>query len=176
MSTGPDERLPFRDLAGQGARIVRTLAPDALPRLAAIASGRRELRIDMTFTLDADRRPWVRGTADTAISATCQRCLERFDQNMLVDFELCIVADPDLASALADGVDVLVAEDDTVTVAQVIEDELLLALPERLCREDPCPYAPVLSYPADEAPQPAPEDNPFHVLASLKRAAGESTD
>ena len=61
--------------------------------------------------------------------------------------------------------------DGTLDVAELIEDELLLALPMRACVEERCANRPPLEYgPAVEADQ----DNPFAVLSELKqRGAGE---
>lgn len=167
MKSRPDERLPYLELARQGARLEREVQAQDLERISAVAPGRGDLRIEMNFHLDAQRRPWVTGSAEVTLTATCQRCLEQFDTAMQGRFALCIVRDPDLASELANEVDVLVAQDDAVTVADVVEDELLLSLPERLCTESPCRYAPALEYPAQEEIAP-PDDNPFHVLAVLK--------
>jgi uncharacterized protein len=168
MNTRPDERLPYLELARQGARVVRSVQADELTRLAEIAPGRGALNVEMSFDLDAQGRPWVAGSARVVLEATCQRCLEQFDHAMQADFALCIVQDPDVASALAEDVDVLVADLETVTIAAVVEDELILGLPERLCRETPCPYAPVLEYPAGEVTEPS-HDNPFQVLSVLKQ-------
>jgi uncharacterized protein len=168
MNTRPDERLPDLELARQGARVVRSVQAGELTRLADIAPGRGVLNVEMSFDLDAQGHPWVTGSAHVVLEATCQRCLEQFDHPMQADFALCIVQDPDLASALADEVDVLVADTDTVTIATVVEDELILSLPERLCSETPCPYLPALEYPAGESTEPS-HDNPFQVLSVLKQ-------
>ena len=168
MKSRPDERLPYLELARQGARLERVVQANGLERLAAIAPGTGDLRVEMGFHLDPHGRPWVTGSVELTLSATCQRCLEQFDTAMQRRFALCIVADPDLASALGNEVDVLDAEGDAVTVADVVEDELILALPERLCTESPCPHAPAFEYPAQEEDDIASDDNPFHVLAVLK--------
>lgn len=168
MKTRPDERLPYLDLARQGARVVRRVPADAFSRLGEIAPGRGELCLEMVFSLDQERRPWVSGTVSVPVDATCQRCLEHFERVLEAEFSLCIVSDEQLASDLAEDVDVLVAETGAVTVADVVEDELILAVPDRLCTAEPCPYAPPLDYPADGAEPPA-RDNPFSVLSDLKR-------
>jgi uncharacterized protein len=168
MSTRPDERLPYLELARQGARVERSVQAGTLRRLADIAPGHDELRVEMTFDLDEHGRPRVSGTASVVLEATCQRCLEQFDHDLHVDFELCIVRDPELASTLTSECDVLMAEADAVSVADVVEDELILGLPERLCTEAPCPYAPAMAYPADDAGEP-PGDHPFRVLSVLKQ-------
>ncbi len=169
MNTRPDERLPYLDLARQGARVVRSVQADDLERLAAVAPGQGTLHVEMTFSLDQHGRPWVKGWAQTRVDATCQGCLEHFERAIRAEFELCIVRNAVLASELANEADVLVADTDAVTIADVVEDELILGVPERLCSELPCPHAPALSYPAPDAPEPEAEENPFHVLSVLKR-------
>jgi uncharacterized metal-binding protein YceD (DUF177 family) len=74
--------------------------------------------------------------------------------------------------ALADDHDVLIVSGDGVTVPEIVEDELILALPERLCVEEPCPHSPGLAFPAvsDVVEDDADARNPFHILAALKRA------
>ncbi len=167
MSTRPDERLPYLELARQGARVERSVQAGDLTRVAEIAPGLAPLHARMSFRLDAQGRPWVAGTASTRVLATCQGCLEELPHDMQVEFDLCIVRDPDVASALAEEMDVLVADSDTLSVADVVEDELILSLPERLCTETPCPRAPARSFP-EQQPEAA-QDNPFKVLSELKR-------
>lgn len=169
MNTHPDEPLPYLELARQGARVVREFPAEALGRLAEVAPGRGTLHLDMRFSMDGDGRPWVTGTAAVTVAATCQRCLGQFDRPMTAAFELCIVRNPATASELAAEVDVLMLDHDVLTPSQVVEDELLLDLPERLCDTDPCPHAPSLEFPAPDAPDPEETDNPFHVLSQLKR-------
>lgn len=168
MNTRPEERLPYLDLARQGARVSRSLPAEQLPRLADVAPGHGALQVELTFTLDAEGRAWVSGSAALTVQATCQRCLEEFQHGMQVALELCIVTDPGLASELAGEADVLAADGDSVSIAEVVEDEVILSLPERLCREDPCEYAPKLWFPAPDAPEPEREENPFDVLSVLK--------
>lgn len=168
MNTRPDECLPYLDLARQGARVERSVQAQRLQRLVEIAPGQSDVRVEMTFQLDEHGRPWVMGTAHVTVQATCQRCLEQFDTDMQTPFELCIVRNPDLASLLANEVDVLVPEGDAVSVAEVVEDELILGVPEVLCTETPCPYAPPLEYPAGDEDEAA-ADGPFQVLSVLKR-------
>lgn len=175
MDTRPDERLAYPDLAKQSAQVKRLLEPDQLPRLCQLAPPQGPVDVEMRFYLAADGRPRVQGHARTLVAAECQRCLETLERPLRVDFDVCIVTDPELASELAEGVDVLLAEGGSVSVAEVVEDELILSLPERLCESEPCPLAPSLAYPAGgeaadgAADKPAHKDNPFDVLAELKR-------
>src|SRR6056297_1412647 len=90
MNTRPDEQLPYQDLAGQGAWVVRSVQADGLVRLAELAPGRGTMHVDMAFSRDSDGRPWVSGTAELAVDATCQRCLEVLERPLRISFDLCI--------------------------------------------------------------------------------------
>jgi uncharacterized protein len=169
MTTRPDERLPFLNLARRDARVVRSLPAGELERLAAIAPPVGALQVDLTFHLDQQGRARVTGTAESVARVTCQRCLEAFEQPLRVEVDVRVIRDPALASSLAEKADVLVVETESVTIADVVEDELILGLPERLCREEPCPHAPEMNFPASEA-EPERRDNPFSVLSELKRS------
>lgn len=173
MTTPSDERLAFANLARQGARVERRLPAASLQRLAELAPGIDDVQVELEFRLDGSERPWVRGRAAQVVDATCQRCLERFEFPLSVAFDLCMVAEGGDVREIADQADVLVVDGETVAIADIVEDELLLGLPDRLCREDPCPYAPALSYPAEVAEVADTAErtvNPFSVLSKLKRA------
>lgn len=170
MSTPSDERLAYASLARQGARLERQLALDALPRVAELAPGLGSVAVTLEFRVDGAGRPWVSGHAEQLVEATCQRCLERFERRLSVDFDLCIVREEPDAREVAEAADVLVVEGETVSIAEIVEDELLLGLPERLCERDPCPYAPTLVFPAPGVEQTETAESPFSVLSKLKRA------
>jgi len=173
MNTHPDDRFAYPDLARQGAVVVRRLQADSLPRLNELAPGRGEVTVELVFRLDGAGRPWVSGRAMQAVEASCQRCLGRFDRTLEVEIDLCIIRQDEDARELAGLADVLVVEAETVSLADIVEDELLLGLPERLCLEDPCGFAPAMSYPvagAEAADAAQAADSPFSVLSKLKRA------
>ena len=100
--------------------------------------------------------------------------------NLLAAFELCIVSDEGTAEQFAEARDVLVCRGSSLSVAEVVEDELLLALPERLCQSEPCERMPQLDYP-DQAVNAAvsgkspvaneslERDNPFAALEGLRQ-------
>lgn len=129
---------------------------------------RGPLNVVMEFSLDGNGRPWVCGHAEVPVAVSCQRCMESGDVTMRAEFELCIVRDEAEATALAEDADVVTVAGSTLSVADVVEDELLLGLPERLCRVEPCPNLPALSYPAEPAPDEEPADNPFSVLQRVR--------
>jgi uncharacterized protein len=167
MTTAADDRLAYASLARQAVHMDRRLPAGALHRLEALAPADGDGTVRLDFRIDEQGRAWVRGHVEQPVDAACQRCLERFARRLAVDFDLCIAPEGDDATELGAGVDVLVAEGDTLSIADIVEDELLLGLPERLCETDPCPHAPPLSFPAAGADE-TPAGSPFGVLSKLK--------
>jgi uncharacterized protein len=173
MTTPADERIAYASLARQGARVERDLQADALERLAQVAPGVSSVAMVLDFRRDESGRSWVSGHVEQTVAITCQRCLEPLERRLAVDIELCIVRDGSAIGELAGQTDVLMADADTVSIADIVEDELLLGLPERLCQEEPCGLAPPFCYPAAEqeaVDAAAAAASPFSILARLKGA------
>lgn len=117
---------------------------------------------------------WLRLKASTAAWLTCQRCLQPFEVPLAVDRRIRFVRDEAQAEALdAESEDDVLAVPRWLDARELIEDELLLALP-LVPRHEQCPQALPMSVEADEPDSAAPEErpNPFAVLKALKPGKG----
>ena len=107
--------------------------------------------------------------ARAAITRECQRCLQPVALDLTVDRWFRFVADEATAAALdADSEDDVLVLSRHFDLAELIEDELLLALP-LVPKHEPCPQAPtaiVDDADVDVAP------HPFAALAALKQRQG----
>ena len=214
MNTRPQETLLYRDLARQQAQISRQIGLEALPRLKELLADVQDVDLpqdparegadEMATAFDVALRFGtsdqgscrVEGELTGAVLLSCHRCAEVLSHPLEATFSCLIAESEAIANSLiekgragGDSVpaeDVLVADGSVVTVAQIVEDEILLNLPERLCTSEPCERAPELAYPADSGLESAAtgetesgsesagddasgrEDNPFSVLADLK--------
>jgi uncharacterized protein len=106
--------------------------------------------------------------AETEVTLECQRCLQPMRLPLHAERRIFFVDGEDAAAALdAEAEDDVLALTPALDLVELIEDELLLALPlvprHELCPE-PLPRAFVEDDPAID-----PADNPFAVLAALKR-------
>jgi uncharacterized protein len=129
--------------------------------------------VDLKFTSDDKGRSVVQGPIALRVTLQCQRCLEPVACNIETVVDLCLVGSDAQAADIAEEVETFVLSDDEVSIVELIEDDLLLALPSQVCvAYDECPNRPALSYPAEESSggdEAAPKrPNPFDVLARLK--------
>jgi uncharacterized protein len=60
---------------------------------------------------------------------TCQRCLQPIEWPVTSDSQVALVADAAEADRVADGLETYLVENDRVSVRDLVEEELLLALP-----------------------------------------------
>jgi len=174
MKTRQDEPLRYVELARQGARIERSLAGADLPRWSQVvddAEHKWHVQAVLDFSLDDRGLVWVKGRYESRAGLLCTRCSEVLEYAFSGELSTCIVDNENQADKLAVDCDVLVAEGGLVSLAEIVEDELLLAVPERLCDANECERVLPLSYPAAGADAPGADEereNPFEVLARLK--------
>ena len=111
-------------------------------------------------------QPWLHLDADTQVSLECQRCLKPVNVPLQMSRQFLFVHGEDAAAQLdADSEDDVLAITRALDLRELIEDELLLAMPI-VPRHEVCPeplVAPADDEVADEPP------NPFAALAALKR-------
>ncbi len=100
----------------------------------------------------------------------CQRCLEPAVLGLDTECDVGFVASDEAAKNLPRNYEPVILDDEALDLHELIEDELLLALPAvpmhpmGTCQHPPG-YQPDEAEPEEEAEKP----NPFSVLAKLKR-------
>ena len=111
---------------------------------------------------------WLQVTAQAQVALTCQRCLKPVEEHLDIDRWIRFVdTEAEAAELDADSDDDVLALPRHLDARELIEDELLLALP-LVPRHEVCPEP--LAHADDEAePQEEERPNPFAKLAALKR-------
>jgi len=172
------EKLDIAALAHDDASLEGEWPAASLQRLAdsaapeAPAGGWPALRWSLHGEI---RRPkggaaqtWLHLTASAQVALTCQRCLKPVTEDIAIDRWIRFVDTEAEAAALdIDSDDDVLALPRHLDARELIEDELLLALP-LVPRHEVCPEPLPL---AEEAEEPEVEErpNPFAALAALKR-------
>ncbi len=131
-----------------------------------------DVRVSGRFVRDARGMPHLTGQLQTVLSLTCQRCLEAVDVPVTADVDVFLLGDEAYAERLSEDEDYVVF-DHGLDLPELLEDELILALP-LVARHDDCEPQIALSEPEPEVVvAPVQKENPFQVLASLKQPDSE---
>lgn len=128
-----------------------------------------DLQVTLSAGRDAGGVLCLQGEVQGVLHLTCQRCLERLVFPVQIAFRVALVHSQAEAERLSDGYEPLLVEADRLVVRDVIEDELLLAVPgfPLHTAAEPCVLPEYREGKIEVAAEAKP--NPFAALASLKR-------
>ena len=168
------KQLDLRGLAARGAQVQGTVTSADLPRLAA-AGVCLATTAQVAFSLSKDEatRPLVDAQISATLVVQCQRCLH----DMLLPLSTstllaCVWTDEEAAALPARYEPLLVTEE--ANLREIVEEELLLALPAFPVHEDDCKtveQAAALLLPKEvrsAISEDAKKQNPFGILEQLK--------
>ena len=138
----------------------------SLDRLrGSLAGTEGEARVTVEFDQDALQLPYVELRIDAELPLECQRSLQRFVYPVRIVQRLGLIRDEAGEDALPEGYEaLLVGDDGLLRPADLVEDELILAVPV-------VPFAPGTE--TVERDWTAPDEetqraSPFSVLSQLK--------
>lgn len=154
-------------LATEGQRLDGAIPLAQLPRLGLLNHAEGDANIALLAGVDKQGVHYLKGEIQADIELDCQRCLGPLHLPILVKVALGLVRSETEIESLSDAYEPLVATDSGVIIADVVEDELLLALPQiprhqELWECEANGYA----IPGAVAPDER-QRQPFAVLASL---------
>ncbi len=143
----------------------------ALSRLADMAID--DGCVEVALACDRDEQHFARLAVSLQcdLELQCQRCNEPFIHHVAIEVVYSPIKDEDASDHLpADYEPILVSDDDDVNLHQLIEDEILLALPYVPMHElSECKQSAETSWgEVDDAQEERP--NPFAVLSKLKNS------
>jgi uncharacterized protein len=169
----PDRVDPWR-LAEQGETLSGRMPLHALPRLAALLQDTdHEAAFTLRFGKDRDRRSTVNLKVRARLVLECQRCLDKMTLEVDAETPMALVNGPMEAEQLPNELDpLMLALEEYLDIAALIEDELLLAIPAspRHAHDD-CAH---LREAGSVKPEDNQQDNPFAVLAKLKEGGNHN--
>jgi len=165
---------PWR-AAEQGRHLKGNVPLSKLARLAdLLADTAGNADFDLRFYRDERRRACIEGNVSAVLKLPCQRCLGVVEVMVDSNVSLAMVEGYSEAEALPDRYDPVLVADTGVDPLRLVEDELLLALPQvpRHAPGQPCAGGKWLEEQASVPPEGGTADvktsNAFSVLAELK--------
>lgn len=162
---------PFK-LARQSLHLQGRMTMTGMARLIESLAGppAHELEFELDFGVNEQGTSFARGRVKAVVSMICQRCGERIPVTIESPIAIAFVTSDEEASRLADGLEPYMVVEDRVVLADLLEDELILALPiVALHPEQTChPWFQREEASSEETAEEK-RPNPFAVLEQLKR-------
>lgn len=129
MPGASGEYLDLTRASHQPVRWAGTISIAALPRLAAaVADIRSQANAELQAMHDGGQLT-VQGKVEATLLLTCQRCFGNMHLPVKAEFNLAWVRNENEALRLPNLYEPLLSASGRVKIAELIEDELLLALP-----------------------------------------------
>lgn len=172
MSGRLPDRIEPLVLAEAGRSFTGRIPLDRFQRIASqLLSTEGELVVEMEFGTDQAGIRYLAGHLRGTVQLRCQRCLTPMEMELENHFRLGLVHDEGQGQRLPPLYEPLVLASEPVAVAEIVEDEVILALPVAPMHVAPHPCAATADSKTGPAAEPASEqrENPFAVLAQLKR-------
>jgi len=166
----PEHIDPLR-FAQTGRELEGEILPGGMQRLRKLLSSDvGTVRIRLVFDLDDAGNPRVQGSISATLEVLCQRCMAPMPLSLETRVLLGIVTTEAQANALPDDYEPLLVGSEEVSLTELVEDELLLALPlTALHEQGQCLNVDFTDHVISDEPQA--RENPFSVLAGLKRSS-----
>lgn len=175
LAGGTARIKPFH-LAEQDVCITGTIPLRHMHRLRkSLLSRQGEAQVSLRFGRGVDGSSLVAGEIRVRLALQCQRCLQPVATTIAHTFELMLARDEAEARRLQAEHDVLELVEETIAIKDLVEDELLLAVPLAPSHEDPAACdATMLKILNDDTGASVKGTygqsplNPFAVLKSMK--------
>ena len=170
-SRTPEFVDPWR-LADQKRGLEGKIPLARMPRLEGLLVDRQGMvAFDLAFSRGEKRRPRISGTVQATLALECQRCLEPLRLTLDIHVELAVIEVAAEAEGLPEQVDPILADNGRIRLLDLLEDELLLAIPQvpmhqpSSCRAQVPDRGADISLPVEGEDEEYDRTNPFAVLA-----------
>lgn len=156
--------------AQKGLELDCRIPKELMSRLAeSTISIQSDISTSFTFDIDRLKLRIFHGKASVAVELLCQRCNEPMLYQCEAEFTYCPVHNQEQENKLPDAYEAIYYDENgEVNLHQVVEDELILTLPQiaKHAIEDCHQSEYELTF--GEIEEEAPRPNPFDALAKLK--------
>lgn len=169
MSDKLPERIDPLLLAERRAVLSGALPVAVFDRLVEmVVDPESEVRIELDFTKEG-KQALIVGRIRADLQLVCQSCLQALDFPVDLGCRLGVVSSLQEADRLDIDCEPLLFDGEKLSLVDLIEDEILLALPDYPKHDDDCIQQRSSKDPDFDEVEPEKANNPFSVLAKLKK-------
>ncbi len=164
------DRLPdFIDpiaFAEKRRELSGTMRISEFARLSEVlADNRGEVKVELFFAKEG-RLTTIHGTIKAVLALVCQTCLKEVLWPIDIIINLGVVSSLEQADRLASQYEPFLLHSEKISLMELVEDEIILALPDFPRHEYDCREKRVDALAEDS--EQTRSDNPFSILAKLK--------
>lgn len=135
-----------------------------------LSIGDEPLQVDLTFSIDAAGRCYLKGEVSLTVELECQRCLQGKFYPLTAHLDLILLRHEGQIERYEGESEAILIEDDRLDLKTLIEDELILALPIIAMHDEDCqPWQDETESEITETEAEPERENPFAMLAQLKK-------
>lgn len=129
------------DCARSNRKWQGNLALTAFPRLyEAVGKLNETVSVQLEFSLDENGRIRAFGNIQTKTKLRCHNCTIEKEVPFSVNLDVRLVRSEREACEIFDAFDAIVVPDDKITLQELVEDDVLMSIPSRVCDdEEECP-------------------------------------
>lgn len=169
MSVKLPDRLDPVQFAERRRELQGEVSIARMARLASLVQGCDGMAgVELSFGYDMEGTAVILGRVFAHLVLRCERCLGEMEWPVDRAVSLALVMSEDEARRLPGDYDPLLVGEGSISLLELIEDELLLALPQVARHElEVCPGPPSTPEEAED-PSGRANTSPFEVLAQLK--------
>ncbi len=159
------KKIKLFNFAKKEVRLLGNYKIASMPRIFEIARNTEDkIKVELSFYIENNKTPCIKGIIDLKIFLDCQRCLEAFPIELKVLFNLAFVRHESQAEGLDSSYEVyVIGEEEELDTIDLITDEILLSLPMSPSHNFDCS----LNINEKET-EKVDRQNPFDVLKDIK--------
>ena len=172
----PIEVNPYR-LVEQGREFDGVCDIVSLTRISDLLADKEGvLTVNLTFYRNVSSLPSLKGQISGSLKLTCQRCLNEMTLPIDTAIDVVFVSNDEKAQTLQGGYETHLVEDSRIMLNDLIEDEVMLSIPQLMVHDECEPYRPLIEATPETISQTAQgeKENPFAVLQNLKNPDNQS--
>ncbi|WP_159268395.1 YceD family protein [Zhongshania aliphaticivorans] len=136
--------------------------------VAGLANDSGSVDIDLRFFRDEQGFKCIQGKAVAQVEVICQRCLNPMPTCIEAEFNLAIVWTDEQAKALPKSLDPLILEEESLVLADLLQEELIINTPFVSYHDEECREFIPEPEPVEVVSDQEENDKPFAILGKIK--------
>lgn len=107
------------------------------PRLVSeFGNPEAQVDVELQFYQDGNRRIWMKGNVQVRGAMMCKQCLNHVDTTLEAEIDACLMTPEEITKDASVAFDVVEYEDSSVTIVDLVEDDLIMSIPWRACLDE----------------------------------------